>query len=111
MRSDAGAWAQRQYKTKRWQRVRARQLNRQRYCECPHHKGKRVPADTVDHKIPHRGDPKLFWDERNLQSMTKPCHDAHKQSQERGGAGFLKGCDERGWPLSKEHEWYSPNHR
>lgn len=62
---------------------------------------------VVDHKIPHRGDLKLFWDSRNLQTMTKPCHDKFKQSQEKGGAGFMMGSDEHGMPLNMEHEWYA----
>jgi 5-methylcytosine-specific restriction protein A len=63
-------------------------------------------AEVVDHKIPHRGDSKLFFAADNLQSMAKTCHDSRKQSEEKGGAGFLAGCDERGNPLSKEHPWY-----
>ena len=27
------------------------------------------------HIRPHRGDPVLFWDEKNWQSLCKPCHD------------------------------------
>lgn len=64
-----------------------------------------MKANVVDHKIPHRGEPRLFWDRANLQSMWKPCHDRFKQSQEKGGAGFLSGCDENGWPLDASHEW------
>lgn len=29
----------------------------------------------VDHIIPHRGDKKLFWDERNWQGLCKKHHD------------------------------------
>lgn len=101
------------YKSKRWARLRKAQLARHPYCQCPHHDGKKLRADhpdfgrpVVDHITPHREDPRLFWDARNLQSMTKACHDKYKQSAERGGAGFLSGCDEHGWPLSKEHEWH-----
>jgi 5-methylcytosine-specific restriction endonuclease McrA len=60
---------------------------------------------VVDHIEPHRGDRRLFWNTSNLQSMTKVCHDRFKQSQEKGGAGFLVGCDEDGWPLSEDHPW------
>lgn len=98
--------SKRWYRSKRWQRLRQAQLSQHPYCQCPHHKGQKIPAEVVDHKEPHREDPKLFWDPRNLQSMTKVCHDRYKQSQEKGGAGFMQGCDEHGWPLSKEHSWY-----
>ena len=96
---------QRLYKTKRWQRLRARQLKLHPYCQCPHHKGQKVLANVVDHIKPHRGDPRLFWNPANLQSMTKHCHDKYKQSQERGGAGF-QGCNEQGDPLDPDHHWY-----
>ncbi|MFG1256325.1 HNH endonuclease signature motif containing protein [Xanthobacter flavus] len=38
---------------------------------------------VCDHVRPHRGDPALFWDEGNLQTLCKPCHDGAKQSAER----------------------------
>ena len=97
-----GKW----YKTRRWKDLRARQLARFPHCQCPHHKGQSIPADVVDHIVPHKGDTRLFHDPRNLQSMTKECHDRFKQSQEKGGSGFLKGNDEYGNPLSRDHEWW-----
>lgn len=39
-------------------------------------------SPTVDHIEPHRGDPKLFWDEANLQAVSKEWHDKEKQRQE-----------------------------
>jgi len=51
----------------------------------------KVEGDTsqlvADHRRPHRGDERLFWDERNLQCLCKPCHDSTKQRQERRGLG------------------------
>ena len=38
-------------------------------------KGRAVTATVVDHITPHRGNPILFWDEGNWQSLCKPCHD------------------------------------
>jgi hypothetical protein len=61
---------------------------------------------VVDHIEPHKGDRRKFFDPRNLQSMTKECHDIFKQSQEKGGHGFDMGCDELGEPLNKDHSWY-----
>jgi 5-methylcytosine-specific restriction enzyme A len=86
--------------------MRQRQLWREPFCQCPHCVGKQVRAEVVDHKIPHRGDSTLFFDENNLQSMTKAHHDSMKQSEERGGAGFLTGFDELGSPLNKAHPFY-----
>ncbi|WP_276606305.1 hypothetical protein [Pacificoceanicola onchidii] len=39
----------------------------------------------IDHKIPHRGDLHLFWDEDNLQAVSKEYHDGVKQSIEKRG--------------------------
>ncbi|RGP37700.1 HNH endonuclease [Pseudotabrizicola alkalilacus] len=43
----------------------------------------RAPATVVDHIIPHKGDDALFWNRQNWQPLCKPCHDRHKQRQER----------------------------
>ena len=78
------------YKTARWQKLRLVVLKRDGYvCQ---QTGVLLlgayPADdsaVVDHKRPHHGDPKLFWDIDNLQSVTKGYHDSTKQSLERRG--------------------------
>ena len=103
-RRRAGGW----YKQRRWKQLRANQLRKAPRCECPHHRGREdAPlAEVVDHIVPHRGDFKLFVDPANLQSMAKFCHDKFKQSQEKGGAGFLAGCDEIGQPLDQSHPWH-----
>lgn len=95
------------YKTARWRRLRKQQLARHPYCQCPHHKNEKVLAEVVDHIEPHKGDKRKFWNTRNLQSMTKSCHDSMKQSQERGGAGFDRGCGPDGLPLNPDHPWYN----
>ncbi|RTL80825.1 MAG: HNH endonuclease [Bradyrhizobiaceae bacterium] len=47
-------------------------------------------ANMVDHKVPHRGDMKLFWDRSNWQPMAfSPCHSSRKQSIEAGGGRSL----------------------
>ena len=33
-----------------------------------------TPATEIDHVVPHHGDQKLFWDERNWQSLCRRCH-------------------------------------
>lgn len=42
------------------------------------------PSDLVaDHIKRHRGNPHLFWDPKNLQTLCAwPCHNQHKQAQE-----------------------------
>ena len=47
------------------------------------------PGQVVDHIQPHRGDPALFWDRDNLQTLCKPCHD------KKTGKGLEVNQDER----------------
>lgn len=91
------------YNKKQWFRLRWRQLKKQPLCEL-HLKLKEIVAATiVDHKVPHRGDERLFFDEDNLQSLCKTCHDGAKQQVEKSGT--LRGCDEDGMPLDANHHW------
>lgn len=43
-------------------------------------------SPVVDHKIPHNGDEALFWDENNLQTVSKEWHDSAKQRQDKARA-------------------------
>jgi 5-methylcytosine-specific restriction enzyme A len=72
------------YKTARWRDLRWRILERDLFtcqCGCGH-----IEDDTsllvCDHKVPHRGDERLFWDEDNLHTLWKPHHDRDKQKAE-----------------------------
>ena len=47
--------------------------------------GRVVPATIVDHVVPHRGDPDLFWDEANWAALCKRCHDAKTAREGRWG--------------------------
>ncbi len=59
----------------RWRRMRKAFLQRHPLCvECMK-EGKVTPATVVDHIVPHRGDPRLFWDVKNWQPLCKGCHD------------------------------------
>jgi hypothetical protein len=45
----------------------------------------RHPADNspvANHKRPHRGDPALFWDVDNIETVTKAVHDGLIQREE-----------------------------
>lgn len=77
------------YHSERWRRLRAEVLLRDGYtCRMPG--CGRIEFNTsllvCDHVEPHRGDPDLFWDERNLQCLCKACHDGRKQAEERRAA-------------------------
>jgi 5-methylcytosine-specific restriction enzyme A len=73
------------YKTQRWRRLRWRVLVRDLFtCQMPGC-GKVEPNTSqlvADHKVPHRGDEALFWDDGNLWCLCKPCHDSVKQKEE-----------------------------
>ena len=85
-RDASNLWRQ-WYKTARWQKLRAKVLERDLFtCQrtgalltgkypSPH-------SAVVDHIKPHRGDPELFWDEENLHAVSKAFHDSAKQAEE-----------------------------
>lgn len=74
------------YKTARWQRLRLAVFYRDGYaCQMPGC-GRLEPNTSLlvaDHKRPHRGIEALFWDEANVQTLCKSCHDSKKQALER----------------------------
>jgi 5-methylcytosine-specific restriction protein A len=40
---------------------------------------------VVDHVVPHRGDPVVFWDQDNWRALCKRCHDAKTAREDRWG--------------------------
>jgi 5-methylcytosine-specific restriction enzyme A len=60
--------------TYQWQQARKRFLMEHPFCECEQCKGKAVRSEVVDHKVPHRGNYDLFWDEANWQALAVKCH-------------------------------------
>lgn len=62
-------------------------------------------ATVADHIRPHRGDPALFFDPTNLQSLCDEypwrCHSSVKQSEERLGYSKAIGAD--GWPIDPNY--------
>ncbi|MAU22556.1 MAG: HNH endonuclease [Martelella sp.] len=74
------------YRTARWGRLRLKVFERDLF-QCQMDGCGRIEGNlsklVCDHVRPHRGDQRLFWDDRNLQTLCKPCHDSLKQRQER----------------------------
>lgn len=76
------------YHSKRWKDLRIEVLKRDNWtcqktgviCTGRHPEPN---SPVIDHKQPHRGDERLFWDINNLQTVTKEYHDSEKQKQER----------------------------
>ena len=89
--------------SKRWEKARSAYLRKYPYCVMCAEQGEKVRATVVDHKQPHRGDMRLFWDSSNWQGLCKVHHDSTKQRQER--SGVVLGCNEQGIPIDKDHHW------
>ena len=87
----------------RWRKERGEYLRLNPLCAMCSQLGRVVVATVVDHKVPHRMDLNLFWDQTNWQSLCKLCHDAHKQRLEK--SGVLNGCGLSGLPLDPLHHW------
>ena len=66
--------AVRLYNSYEWKVLRKEQLEKEPMCmDCMLNNIIKVATD-VDHIQPHRGDPKLFFDKNNLQSLCKKHH-------------------------------------
>lgn len=89
------------YKDPRWVKGRKLHLARHPLCVMCEARGITRAANTVDHKVPHRGDEARFFDEANWQSLCSTCHDVHKQREE--GRGFSTETDQDGWPVDPRH--------
>jgi 5-methylcytosine-specific restriction protein A len=83
------------YGLQRWKNVRAIFLKQHRLCKFCLEQGVIIPAQVVDHIIPHHGDHVLFWSPDNLQSLCKPCHDSSKQQLE--DKGYVNDIAADGW--------------
>lgn len=89
------------YKTKDWYKLRNRRLKAEPFCRMCSEMNVRTAGEIVDHKTPHRGDPVLFYDFNNTQSLCKLHHDSVKKSHEMRGYDRRIGAD--GWPIDPEH--------
>lgn len=66
----------------KWNKARKRFLKKHPLCaECAK-QGRYVTATDVDHIVPHRGDPALFWDENNWQPLCHRCHSAKTRRED-----------------------------
>ena len=85
-RNDAAPWRA-WYRTKRWADLRMAVFVRdnfvcQRTGELAVGKYPAPNSAVANHKIPHRGDPALFWDIGNLETVLKSVHDGLIQAEE-----------------------------
>jgi len=85
-RDDAAPWRA-WYRTKRWRDLRiavfARDAFRcQRTGQLVMGKYPAPGSPVANHKRPHRGDPVLFWDMSNIETVAKSVHDSIIQAEE-----------------------------
>lgn len=102
-RGDKGTAQERGY-TSKWRKARDVFLRAYPICEYCEARGDVTAANVVDHRTPHRGDQKLFWDRKNWAACCKRCHDSDKQRLEK--SGVIVGCDEHGNPLDPNSHWF-----
>ena len=86
---------------RRWQKARKAYLVRHPLCARCKALGRITAASEVDHIVPHRGEGKLFWDQKNWQPLCTGCHSSHKQREEQRGYSSAVGPD--GWPADPRH--------
>ena len=65
--------------------------------------GRTTQSQVVDHIIPHKGDPGLFWCRSNWQALCFHHHNANKQTIEAKGYDTTIGKD--GNPIDARHPW------
>jgi 5-methylcytosine-specific restriction protein A len=88
-----------------WRKMRAAHLAAHPLCVDCQRRGRLTAATVCDHIRNHNGDPALFYDAANLQSLCHSCHSGAKQSFDR--TGRIRGCDANGMPLDPNHPWRS----
>jgi len=87
-----------------WRRLRKKHLDANPWCKRCGARG-----NVCDHIIPHRGELSLAYDETNLQTLCKQCHDSWKQRLEKTGG--MQGCDLTGFPTDPKHPWNKQRRR
>ncbi len=95
-----------EYQTKQWHPLRRRVLVRDNF-RCNHcgvilTNGRCYPRSAVvHHKMPHKGNLDLFYDQSNLEAVCWRCHSGSIQSKEALGYDTTIGAD--GWPVDGNH--------
>lgn len=89
---DPSSWRSGKNSTQRgygykWQQARLGFLAKHPLCVYCQREGRVTEATVVDHKVPHRGNMKLFWDQGNWAPLCASCHSSVKQAEEKQGLG------------------------
>jgi 5-methylcytosine-specific restriction protein A len=94
--------------TSKWKRESAAYLRAHPWCVPCSRARRRIRATLVHHKIPHRGDPKLFWDRKNWEVRCKTCHTDAIGPEATGRPERYRGAGPDGTPLDPGHPWRAP---
>jgi 5-methylcytosine-specific restriction enzyme A len=93
-----------------WQRARLVHLSESPVCVCCQANGVIVPATMVDHVVPHKGNPDVFWNKADWQSLCDWCHKAIKASVEY--SWLNKQATIASLRLNRKHpDWRAPSER
>jgi 5-methylcytosine-specific restriction protein A len=84
-RKERPKYSKQLYNSARWQRLRKKVLLAHPLCVECERQGRITPATVADHIVPHKGNLELFWDEENLQTLCKQCHDRKTTKEGRWG--------------------------
>jgi 5-methylcytosine-specific restriction endonuclease McrA len=98
-RSDKRKTSERGYGHK-WQKARALYLSCNPLCVMCHAEKRITAANTVDHKLPHKGNEVLFWDQSNWQSLCAEHHNSDKQAIEKSGRARPR-IGQDGYPIDE----------
>jgi 5-methylcytosine-specific restriction protein A len=71
---------------RKWRKARAAYLLDHPFCEDCEAEGRLEAATIVDHRVPHLGDPVLFWDQSSWRGLCRTHHN-RKTATEDGGFG------------------------
>lgn len=96
------------YGTAGWRIRRDKQLNKTPWCEPCRLLGKTRKATACNHKVPHRGDRKLF-DIGELESCCANCHSQGIQRDE--NLGYRRQLGDDGWPTDPAHPFVKASDR
>lgn len=99
--------AGRVYDTQRWKRLRKLHLSLHPFCEDCLARGKRVLANTVDHKVAISGGGPMYPGHDGLTSYCASCHSRKTARGIEAGAvkSKARGWDADGNPLDDRHPW------
>lgn len=75
--------------TRRWEKARKIHLAKHPTCVQCEADGHPRTGNEVDHIVPHMGDPKIFWDEKNWQTLCKTHHSMKTAAERKHWAKVL----------------------